>query len=183
MSTYEIRKKFADIARLDVGNTEQSMNRAPWIAKLWPATSSPEYYVIGNDTYPRGNPPYCAAGVAYCLREWLKLPEVLKALKLTPAAAETWRCKSPGVKEWSKWARRRGLKVLGKNCILKMGDIVIYDYSHIEIVTNDDNTPTGPFVAVGYNTNASASRDGEGCFEKPRIRKNVLEVIRLLEDK
>lgn len=183
MSTLPLRNQLVEIARLDKNKTEQSRNRAPWIAKLWPATSTPEFYIPGNKDYPRGDPAYCAAGVAHTLKEWLRDPSVLAALGFSPAAAETWRCKSASVREWSKWARRRGLKVLGKNNILRRGDIVIYDYSHIEIVTNDDNTPTGPFVAIGYNTNASGSRDGEGCFEKPRSRDKVLEFIRILEDK
>ncbi len=180
-STYLLRLALVEIARLDKNKVEVTKNRAPWIAKLWPATNSPEFYVPGNKDYPRGDPPYCAAGVSYCLREWLKLPQVMAALKLTPTAAETWRCKSASVKEWSKWARRRGLRILPKNCILKTGDILIYDYSHIEMATDDDGTTTGPLTAIGYNTNASAARDGEGCFEKPRSRKSILEVIRLLE--
>ncbi len=172
-TTYPLRLALVEIARLDKNKVEVTKNRAPWIAKLWPATS----YPTGMDN----REPYCAAGLAYCLREWLKLPEVLAALKLTPTAAETWRCKSAGVREWSKWARRRGLRILPKNCILKTGDILIYDYSHIEMATDDDGTTTGPLTAIGYNTNASAARDGEGCFEKPRSRKSILEVIRLLE--
>ena len=34
--------------------------------------------------------------------------------------------------------------------------------------------------AIGYNTNASGSRDGEGCFEKPRSRAAVKCFIRIL---
>ncbi len=181
MSTFALRKQLIDIARLDVGKVEVTKNRAPWIEKLWSATSAPSFYAPGNKVYPRGDPPYCAAGVAYGLREWLKLPEVLAALKMTPEQAEKWRCKSAAVREWSKWARNRKLRILPKHSILKTGDIVIYDYSHIEFVTDDDGTPKGPFIAVGYNTNAAGSRDGEGCFEKPRPRAKVLEFIRILE--
>jgi hypothetical protein len=173
MSTYPLRLALIEIARLDKDRVEVTKNRAPWIAKLWEATSYPEGMT--------NREPYCAAGVAYCMREWLKRPDVLAALKLTPATAETWRCKSAAVREWSKWARRRKLRILPKNCILKTGDIIIFDYSHIELCTNDDGTTTGPFDAIGYNTNARAARDGEGTFEKPRIRKNVLEVIRIIE--
>jgi len=173
MSTFAIRKKLIDIARLDVGKVEVSKNQSPWIAKLWTAT-----------TYPEGmqeRQPYCAAGASYGLREWLKLPEVLEALKMTPEQAEKWRCKSAAVREWSKWARAHKLRILPKHSILKTGDIVIYDYSHIEFVTDDDGTPKGPFVAVGYNTNSAGSRDGEGAFEKPRSRSKVECFIRILE--
>lgn len=176
--TYAIRKKLIDIARLDAGKVEVSKNTAPWIAKLWPATNYP--------TGMKERQPYCAAGLAYCLREWLKLPEVLKSLNMTPEQAEAWRCKSASVKNfkpsnWRKWARDKGLIVLPRASILKTGDIVIYNYSHIELVTDDDGTTTGPFTAIGYNTDAAGSRDGEGCFEKPRSRAKVLEFIRILE--
>lgn len=172
MSTYPLRKKLIDIARRDVGKTEVTKNRAPWIARLWPAT-----------TYPDGHAnrePYCAAGLAYCLREWLKLPDVLAALKLTATQAEKWRCKSARAFDWEDWAREKGLQILPKNCILKAADIVIYSYSHIEIVTNDDGTEIGTFEAIGYNTDSAASRDGDGCFEKRRTRVKAKCFIRLL---
>lgn len=172
LTSYPLRLKLVQIARRDVGQVENTKNRAPWIEKLWPAT-----------TYPAGHAerqPYCAAGLAYCLREWLRDAEVLAALKLSPTAAETWRCKSAAAFEWHKWAVRRGLPVLSKNAVLRCADIVIYKHSHIELVTDDDGTTTGPFVAVGYNTNAAGSRDGEGCFEKPRGRADVKCFIRLM---
>ena len=172
MSTYPLRKKLIDIARRDVGKTEQSKNRAPWIAKLWPATSYPEGY--------NNREPYCAAGLAYCLREWILLPDVLAALKMTVSGAQKWRCKSARAFDWEDWAREKGLQILPKNCILKASDIVIYSYSHIELVSDDDGTDRGPFTAIGYNTNAAGSRDGEGCYEKPRNRSKVKCFIRLL---
>jgi hypothetical protein len=107
-------------------------------------------------------------------------------LKLTPAEAEAWRCKSASVKNfkpynWRKWARDKRLKILPKKCILKTGDLVIYSYSHIEVVVDDNGKEDGPFIAIGYNTDPAGSRDGEGCFEKPRKRDDVLEFIRILE--
>lgn len=178
MSTYPLRLAFVEIARRDKNKVEETKNRAPWIGKLWEATSYPEGMA--------NREPYCAAGLAYCMREWLKLPEVLAALKLTPTEAEKWRCKSSSVfkdpsSNWRKWAKQRNLRFLPPKCILKMGDIIIYNYSHIELVTDDNNTTDGPFVAIGYNTNASGSRDGEGCFEKPRVRDSVRDVIRIME--
>jgi hypothetical protein len=171
-STYELRKRFVAIARLDSGKTEVMKNHAPWIEKLWPATSYPEGY--------DNREPYCAAGLAYCLREWLKDSEVLAALNLSAQGSDQWRCKSAAAFEWQKWAGRKNLQVLPVRSILHTADIVIYKKSHIELVTNDDGTLGGPFVAVGYNTNASGSRDGEGCFEKPRSRSDVKCFIRIL---
>lgn len=180
VNSYTLRKLLVDIARRDVGKTESAgKNAGDWIKKLWDATS------WGQEGY-REHAAYCAAGMCYVQREWLNNILVRQALGLNSVEeAEKWRCKASSVKRdpnnnWLKWAKAHGLQILGKNCILHLGDIVIYDYSHIEIVTNDDNTEDGPFVAIGYNTNAAGSRDGEGCYEKPRSRASVEAFIRIL---
>lgn len=173
MSTYDLRKKLVAIARRDVNKVEDTKNQSPWIKKLWPATSYPEGYA--------NREPYCAAGVAYCVREWVKDPDVAKALKMTPEEAERKRCKSAAAFGWSEWAKDKGVRVLPKNCILHLGDLAVYSFSHIEIVTDDDGTEKGPFTAIGFNTDASGSRDGQGCFEKPRSRAKVREFIRLMD--
>lgn len=172
--SYEIRQKLIQIARMDVGNVEKTRNQAPWIQKFWPSTDYPEGY--------KNREPYCAAGIAYCVDKWLESLDVCNEFGFTSTAeAEKWRCKSASAYGWLDWAKKaKGVKVLDKKCILHAGDLVVYNYSHIEIVTNDDNTETGPFVAIGFNTNASASREGEGCFEKPRSRSSVKAFIRLL---
>lgn len=178
--TYALRKKLVDLARRDKGKTEVTKNQAPWIKPLWEATS------YGVDGF-KDRAPYCAAGVARNVRDWLALPEVRDAFGFkSEAEAEKWRCKSASCikadDSWYNWARStKGVQVLPPNSVLRMGDLVIYKYSHIEIVSDDDGTPTGPFTAVGYNTNASGARDGEGCFEKPRHREQVLCFVRLLQ--
>ena len=172
MSTFPLRSLLVNIARADRDKVEVTKNTAPWIRKFWPATSYP--------TGMANQEPYCAAAVAYWVKQWLTDPEVLKAFQMSPATAEAWRCKDASVAGWSKWAKTKGLQLLPPRSILRRGDLVVYDYSHIEIVTDDDGTLTGPFVAIGANTNASASRDGEGTFEKPRNRARVKHFIRLL---
>lgn len=180
--TYQLRLQLIEIARRDRGKVEETRNRAEWIKKLWPATSTPEFYKIGNRDYPNGDPPYCAAGVAYCVREWLRIEAVRKALGLADMEhAEKWRCKSASAFGWLEWAGEHGVQELPSNAVLHTGDLVVYNYRHIEFVTNDDNTTTGPFVAIGFNTNALGSRDGEGCFEKPRSRMAVKRFIRFLK--
>lgn len=178
MSTFAIRKKFIDIARKDVGRREASHNRASWIAKLWTATN--------YDEGMQDRQPYCAAGMAYCLREWGKLPEVLAALKMTAAQFEKWRCKSASVfsadYNWVDWAKGKGLQFINPaSGNFHTGDLLVYKYSHIEVYVDDDKTlaPTG-IMAIGYNTDDAAGRDGDGCFEKPRSRSRLLHVIRIL---
>lgn len=179
-TTYPLRQQILRIARFDVGKVEETKNQAPWIKKLWPATT------LGMDGYNKRQ-PYCAAGVCCNIKEWLEDPAVLAALKMTPEQAERWRPKTASVKNYEpanllKWAREaEGVEILPATCILHAADLVIYTYSHVEWVSNDDNTETGPFVAIGYNTDPAGSRDGEGCFEKPRSRHSVQCVIRILQ--
>jgi hypothetical protein len=172
MSTFELRKKLCAIARRNVGKTEVTKNRAPWIAPLWKATSYPDG--MANQE------PYCAAGIAWCLKTWgEENPEVLKALKMTPAQFEKWRCKSAGAFAWQHWAEDKGLQILGEDANFHAGDLVIYERSHIEMYVDD--LPGGSFTAIGYNTNNIGSRDGEGAFEKPRARTGIKAVIRILQ--
>lgn len=170
MSTLALRQKLIEIHRRNVGKVEVTKNRAPWLKTLWSATSYPN----GMDN----REPYCAAGMCWGLREWLKLPAVLAALNMTAAAAEKWRCKSAGAFAWGHWARDKGLLMLDENDNFHTGDIVIFRRSHIEIYVDD--LPGGKFTAIGYNTNSAGSRDGEGCFEKPQHRGDIKEVIRIL---
>lgn len=178
MNTLPLRQMMIEIARLDVGKRELSKNSAPWIAKLWKATN----YAKGMTN----REPYCAAGVAYCLREWGKIPEVLTALKMTLAQFERWRCKSASVfsadHNWVDWAHDKGLQFIApKSGEFHAGDLLVYKYSHLEIYVTDDSTlaPDG-IRAIGYNTDDAAGRDGDGCFEKPRTRAKLLHVIRIL---
>jgi len=175
-NTYELRKKLVEIARRNVGKTEVTRNQAPWIKPLWTATSYPEGHAERQ--------PYCAAGMAWALREWLKLPEVLKALKMTPAQAEKWRCKSASVfhagdNSWLGWARAKGLDIYGPKANFHTGDFIIYNYSHIEMFVDD--LEQGAIQCIGYNTDPGAGRDGDGCWEKPRHRGKIQCAIRILE--
>ena len=174
MSTYELRKKFLAIARTNVGKTESSRNNGSWIKPLWTATNYPGGYAERQ--------PYCCAGMAWALREWLKLPEVLKAFKFTPAQAEARRCKSASCfradYSWESWARASDLLLPKNTEVLHAGDLIIYSFSHIEAYVDD--LPDRKFMAIGYNTNSAGSRDGDGCWEKPRSRAQIRSIIRLL---
>ena len=179
MSNLAIRQQLVEIARRDVGKVEQTRNRAPWIAKYWPATSAPELYSLSNPSY-RGRPPYCAAAVCYWVQQWLALPEVRAALKMTPAQAERWRCKSPAAFGWLDWANARKLEVLSDRPTerLRVGDLMIFDVSHIGIVRDDDG---GNVWTIEANTGNGSVRDGDGCFERKRDRSAARAFIRLIE--
>jgi hypothetical protein len=171
MPSLPLREKLVAIARKNVGKTEVTPNRAPWIAPLWKATSYPDGMA--------NREPYCAAGMAWCLQQWGQIPGVLDALKMTANQFEKWRCKSAGAFAWGHWAQEKGLQILSEDDNFHVGDLIIYRRSHIEMYVDD--LPGGAFNAIGYNTNAAGSREGEGCFEKPRPRSGIKEVIRLLD--
>jgi hypothetical protein len=172
MSTLAIRQQLVEIARRDVGKVEVTRNRAPWIQKYWSATTLPNGHADRQ--------PYCAAAVAWWVREWLKLPEVLAALKMTPAQAERWRCKSARAFDWLDWAQKRGLEVLTDRPTerLRVGDIIVMDVSHIGIVRDDD--AKGVYT-IEANTGNGSIRDGDGCFERVRQRSQARAFIRLIE--
>jgi hypothetical protein len=172
MSTLSIRQALVEIARRDVGKVEQTRNRAPWIARYWPATTLPNGHADRQ--------PYCAAAVCYWVREWLALPEVLEALKMTAAGAERWRCKSPAAFAWLDWANARKLEVLSDRPTerLRVGDIMVFDMSHLAIVKDDDSNGV---YTIEANTGNGSVRDGDGCFERVRQRSQARAFIRLIE--
>lgn len=61
---------------------------------------------------------------------------------------------------------------------LRLGDIMVFDMSHVGLVTND----VGNIVStIEYNTGQSGSRDGEGCFQKQRDRKMARYFVRFMD--
>ena len=176
MSTYDLRKKLPEIARRDVGKLEVTRNRAPWIAKFWPATSYPEGYA--------NREPYCAAALCYWVQQWLADPEVAVAVceeyGLLPRQLEKWRPKSAGAFNWIDWARANRVQMFDDYVgnILHTGDIMVFDMSHIGVV-EDDNGKTLVYT-VEANTGATGGRDGDGCFAKTRQRSLARKFIRIL---
>lgn len=173
MSTLHLRERLVNIARQDVGEIETSRNHGPAIKKFWTATTYPNGYA--------NREPYCAAAVAWWVRKWLLDPEVLRAFKMTPEEAEKWRCKSPAAFGWTEWARDKNLVVLGdsQTHVLRTGDLVVYDFSHIGIVYDDYKDR---IKAIEANTGepGKSQRDGDGIFEKDRPREIARNFIRLL---
>lgn len=171
MSTYQLRQRLIDIARCDVGQTESSRNRGKAIEKFWPATSYPSGYAERQ--------PYCAAAVAYWVREWLKDPEVHGALGMTRDQAMNWRCRSAAAFGWRDWAKRKGLLVMNDSMknTLHTGDLMIFDISHIGVVVDD----SGEWVqTIEANTGSASTRDGDGIWEKRRHRSMALCFVRMM---
>ena len=173
MNTLPLRRRLVDLCRQDRGKEETKRNQGDWIKKFWPATSYPGGYVEQQ--------PYCAAGLVYWVREWLRDPEVQAALKLTPKEVESWRCKSAScfkaADSWEAWAKKKGLWIPGPFVDLNVGDLVIYTHSHIEIVTD---THSNGNTVLGFNTGNGVERDGRWCYEKPMKVTRIRGAIRML---
>lgn len=125
--------------------------------------------------------PWCAAFTAWCLRKWLQEPQVMAALKLRDnVAAQEWRCRDASAFGWEKWARARKLPVLDEAQPAKPGDIVIFDFSHIGIVSGKSGKS---ITTVEGNTNGKGERDsvsGDGVWTKSRKVELVKCYVRLL---
>lgn len=162
------------IAREDIGKREVTSNRAPWIAKLWRDT------VYKDGMQDRA--PYCAAGMCYAVAEWGRRLAAMGELRATLAMGlpefERWRCKSARAFDWREWGRKRGLQGLPDTGTPQPGDIVVFDFSHIGLVTGVPNQ--AEIVTVEYNTNGGGSREGDGCMEKRRAKSLAQCFIRLL---
>jgi len=126
--------------------------------------------------------PWCSAFTCWCLREWLKSPEVCTALNLTPSTSENWRCRDASAFGWEKWGRQRSLPILSNTARAKAGDIVIFDFSHVGFVTADQKNEKTIATCEG-NTNGKGQRDsvtGDGVWTKVRSRDLVKCYVRII---
>jgi hypothetical protein len=127
--------------------------------------------------------PWCAAFTCWVLREWLKSPDVQKLLKLNnPHEVDQWRCRDASAYGWDKWALDKGLLVIPPTSLAKMGDFVVFEFSHIGIVVADQKTIKSSINTIEGNTNGQGTRDsvkGDGVWRKTRAPSLVKNYIRL----
>lgn len=170
--TLALRQQLVEIAARDVGQMETSRNHGPAIAKFWPCTDYPDGY--------ENREPYCAAAMCYWVRMWMREQAVQDAFKKTFNELDNWRCQSPAAFGWRDWAKAHGVRMLSDspNEVLHTADIVVFDFSHIGIVTGDAGSR---IYTIEANTGASGGRDGDGIFRKDRPREVARCFIRLLE--
>jgi hypothetical protein len=169
MSTLAVRQKLIDIARREVGTLERGRNTGARVRQYQAATN-----LAGTGW------PWCAAFVCWCIREWGKDHEVLKALVKTAAQFETWRPKTAAAFGFEDWGRKKGLMVLDADDkpILRTGDIMTFDVSHVGIVADDER---GTIWTIEGNTGASGGRDGDGVWNKTRNFKEARRFVRIIQ--
>ena len=153
-------EKVIAIAKTQLGIHEVSRNHGDGISKYWTATNYPGGYAARE--------PYCAACMAWCIRE-------------ADIFDEKERPKTPAAYGFENWADNLSTKtkITRNPSKVKRGQLVVFNFSHIGIATSDSNS-SGTFSTIEANTGASGSRDGDGVYEKTRDISRVHSVITLL---
>lgn len=166
-----LRQRLVDIAVAEVGFKEtEGANLGPEVRK----------YQLASSLEPAAW-PWCMAFVDWCVREWLRAPDVRAALKLADdAAVERWRPRTALAFGAETWAREHGLRVLEEGDQAQAGDIITFDFSHVGIVRLDE-VQGHPIQTVEGNTNGAGSRDGNGVWLKARPDQLTRRYIRLLD--
>jgi len=133
---------------------------------------------------PPGPWPWCAAFTSWLLREWLNDAEVRRALGLaSDADVGRWRCQDTRAFGWRDWASARGARRLSEGHLARAGDFVVYDFSHIGLVCEDQPDLATPLRTIEGNTNGAGTREsdtGDGVWQKTREPHLVDTLIRLL---
>lgn len=170
MNNTQLRDALARILESQIGIREVGgNNRGPSILKYQRAT-----------WLEPGPWAWCAAFICWGIREWLKAPAVLAALRMTPAQAEKWRPKTAAAFGFEDWARKAGFEVLGENEPIRRGDLFTLDVSHIGLSLRDSGRNQA-ITAVEGNTSPAGSREGGGVYKMVRSnRAAVRKVIRIL---
>lgn len=127
--------------------------------------------------------PWCAAFMAWVMMKWTIANEVELEKLYNEDQIALWRCRDASAFGWIKWAQKNGLKVTDEKEPAKAGDIVVFDFSHIGIVIEDQLPGKDYIVTVEGNTNGKGERDsvsGDGVWKKTRKVNLVKAYIRLL---
>ncbi len=171
--------KLISIAKEEVGTREGAVNNT--------GARIVEYQ--GATWLQPGAWPWCAAFTAWCMRELLQdeavrdyLKTYFKRKSLTFSEAEKMRCRDASAYGWEKWAKQLGVQVLGENSLAKAGDFVVFDFSHIGLVIEDQPKISAKVKTIEGNTNGKGERDsssGDGVWLKERDRTLTKSYIRV----
>lgn len=167
--------KLIAIANKQLGVHEQGGNNCgPMIAEYQKAT-----------WLPVGAWPWCAAFICWIIREWLQDPEVQAYFKISAKEVEVWRPHGANVDDFIKWGKTRGFSILGPSEPARGGDIVIFDFGHVGMVTTDAAPSESAIATIEGNTNAAGQRDshtGDSVMHKTRSISIVRVYIRMMHE-
>jgi len=156
-----LQTHLVQVAGAEIGVAETSRNRGPEIAKYWSATS----YQDGMQE----RQPWCAAFVAWCLRE------AIVRRYGSEAACPFKRCRSARCFDWVDWANLQGQVDVSRTP--KVGDIAVYRFSHIGIVV--EASGGSDFWAIEGNTDDDGGREGVEVARRRRQIRQALAFLRL----
>lgn len=159
-----------DIALAQVGTHEEGgNNKGPMIVEYQKATwLAPAPY------------PWCAAFMCWCLQQFLAGSYPLFVTNVEDI--EKWRCRNASAFGWIKWATNKGLTVLDNKQPAKAGDIVVFTFSHIGLVT-DDQLPGKDYIETVEGNSSShvvADSGQDGVWKHQRSISLVRNYIRLI---
>lgn len=130
--------------------------------------------------------PWCAAFVAWCVREAIDaVGGVVRFNRPRTAGAwdlENWatdRRQSDGAPQRRSGGSDAGvtmIKPLSTQAVMP-GDIVVFTFSHVGIALGQAGAQH--VLTVEGNTNAAGSREGDGVYERRRARTSVRSIIRM----
>jgi len=169
-------EKLIKIASAEVGTREDQKNN----------TGARVVEYQGATWLAPGAWPWCAAFTAWIMREWLEDEKVREALGLASfSLAEKWRCRDASAFGWEKWAKQQGIALLPETEKARAGDFVVYDFSHIGLVTEDQISAKNKIKTIEGNTNkkdekgVKDSESGDGVWSKERVPSLVKSYIRI----
>ena len=172
-------ERLIEIAKGEVGTREAEINNT--------GARIVEYQ--GASWLQPGAWPWCAAFTCWLMREVLEEPDTLEFLRkhynrdeLTFAQADKVRCRDASAFGWEKWARKNNFQVLSEDNLAKAGDFVVFDFSHIGLVIEDQASINDKIKTIEGNTNGRGERDsesGDGVWMKERARSLTKSYIRL----
>ena len=117
---------------------------------------------------PPGPWPWCAAFVCWCYA----------------ASSLGFRCHgsrpdTPRAFGFEEWGRERAQVIANPSAVM-VGDIVMFQFSHVGIVSAV--YAGGRFSSIEGNTNSVGSREGDGVFIRDRALACVRSLVRLKEE-
>ncbi|CAM3927888.1 hypothetical protein [Rahnella victoriana] len=169
--------KLIDIAKKEVGVTEDGADN----------TGSRIVDYQGASWLAPGAWPWCAAFTSWIMRQWLEDESVRNAFGIgTFSQAEKWRCRDASAFGWDKWAvSKPAIQIISATKPAKAGDFVVYEFSHIGLVIEDQNKVSNLIKTIEGNTHHKSKQgiaSKDGVWEKERSPGLVKNYIRLLNE-
>lgn len=148
---------FVAVANGQRGKEESGKNNGgPYVRALMSAT----YLGPVNDLW-------CAGFVCWCwLTASIRFPAMMAMRPTTPRAFE-----------FEDWARLHGLPIDKSRKVASPGDLVVFDFSHVGIVSVPASG--GLFHSIEGNTSGGDPRNGGTVMEKEHDFSRVRSIIRL----